>query len=55
MPNRGASVRGGTFIMIHVARVSSGHGVVAMGVGSVPVLCLQKVGRPELPSPLEAM
>jgi hypothetical protein len=34
--------------------MSSGHGVVVMGAGSAPVLCLPEVGRPELPSPLEA-
>jgi hypothetical protein len=55
MSDRGASVCGGTFIMIYVARVSSCHGVVAMGAGGVPMLCLQKAGSLELPSPLEAM
>jgi hypothetical protein len=47
--NHGARFYGGTVIMVYVAGAPSGHGVVAMGAGNAPVLCLRETGRPKLP------
>jgi hypothetical protein len=52
---RGTMVHGGTIVMVCGFGASSVCGVVAMGVGDVPMLCLQETGRSELPSPLEIM
>jgi hypothetical protein len=51
----GAIVRSGTVVMTWVAGAFSVHGVVVAGVGEAPLPCLLGEGRPEPPSPLDAV
>jgi hypothetical protein len=53
LDKRAITLRGGRCSA--VARAPSSHGVVAMGAGGAPVMCLLEEGRPEPPSLLEAM
>jgi hypothetical protein len=55
MSGHGASTHYVSVIMVGVAGASSSHGMVVTGVDEAPLSCLQEEGRPEPPSPLEAM
>jgi hypothetical protein len=51
----GTAVHGGTIIMAWVVGVLSNHDEVTTRAGEVPVSCLLGEGKPEPPSPPEAM